>query len=233
MRYIYILPLYFISKRIIVYLAVKRNKTRGPLFDKLYEVSSLTQNSLGYWTNLKVINTLGKNTRLPFKDALSELEYRLKPSDYEKVSNILGAIDLAGTWNIASKTFYFGYYYKIFNLSNLFIRLKVIFWNSIKILGVLLFLFALVLLFKELLGSCELKTRGKCVLLAQTNNSLAWDRLVLVQLRVNIQPRVNLVVLIRISLKNINILKSILAGSSLLIFNCYCNRLKIIVKINY
>ena len=60
MRYIYILPLYFISKRIIVYLAVKRNKTMGPLFDKLYEVSSLTQNSLGYWTNLKVISTLGK-----------------------------------------------------------------------------------------------------------------------------------------------------------------------------
>ena len=135
MRYIYLLPIYYITKAILLYLAVNRNKIMGPLFKKLYEVSDLTVNSLGYWTNLKVISTLGRNTRLPLKEALSELEYKLKPSDFEKVSNILSTIDLAGNWNLASKTFYFNWYYKIFNLNNIFYSFNTILLNWIKALS--------------------------------------------------------------------------------------------------
>ena len=135
MRYIYFLPLFFIFKRVLVYLAVRRNKVMGPLFQKLYEVSELTTNSLGYWSNLKVINALGHNTRLPFKDVLGELEYRLNSGDYEKAIKIISAVDLAESWNKASKTFYFGFYYKIFSLSNIFLSFNILFWNYIKIMG--------------------------------------------------------------------------------------------------
>ena len=60
MRYIYLLPVYYVTKAIIIYLAVNRHKIMGPLFKKLYEVSELTTSSLGYWSNLKVINTLDR-----------------------------------------------------------------------------------------------------------------------------------------------------------------------------
>ena len=135
MKYIYILPIYFILKRVIVYLAVKRNKILGPLFDKLYELSTLVTNSLGYRTNLKVLNTLGHNTRLPFKEILGELEYRLGSNEFEKVIRILIAVDLPENWNKASKLFYFSFYYKLFILANLFHILNIYFVNTLKLLG--------------------------------------------------------------------------------------------------